>query len=419
MASFAVLGCMFGDEAKAKIVDVMAAEADAVIRFQGGNNAGHTIVIDGVKYVLHLIPSGILYKNKICVLGNGVVIDPQSIIEEMTNLETSGISFTGRFFIDPRAAIVLPIHKMLDGIYEDSNTQMKIGSTRRGIGPCYSDSTARAGIRLIDLFELKQLKARVINVYNYHNQPITSEEADSIVKSLSEFLEKIRPFVKQTCYLINEMHEKQQNILFEGAQGALLDINFGTYPYVTSSNTTTGGIFTGSGFGYKKLDKVIGVYKSYFTRVGDGAFPTELFDETGNKIRIQGNEFGSTTGRPRRCGWFDAVAGSFTAMINDVSEIALTLLDVLSGIEKLKICTSYLLNNEEIQEFPVSNSLLSQVKPVYTELRGWDCDLSTFRKYDSFPPEVKTYISAIEDYLKRKASIISVGADRKQTIFRN
>jgi len=418
MSSFAVLGCMFGDEAKAKIVDVLAGDVDIVVRFQGGNNAGHTIVVDGKKIVFHIIPSGILYPDVVCVLGNGVVVDPFAMLNEMTDLKARGISFTNRFFIDPGANLVLPIHKELDNKLEDSGDKLKIGTTRRGIGPCYADKTARYGIRFSDLYEPDYLKQKIENLYKYHETDITEEEERRLLDSLSDIPLQIKPFLLQVSYFLNTSYQQGKKILFEGAQGALLDLSHGTYPYVTSSNTTTGGIFTGSGLSYKNLDKVIGVYKSYFTRVGDGPFPTELKNEIGEIIRKRGNEYGSTTGRPRRCGWFDAVAAKYTAMINGVDEIAITLLDVLSGFETIKICESYKIDGITYKELPSDCHLLSKVEPVYIELDGWSEEISHIKEYVLLPLNAKNYIKKIEELLDIKSVIISVGPERNQTIYR-
>ncbi|MCD4796006.1 MAG: adenylosuccinate synthase [Candidatus Cloacimonetes bacterium] len=414
MYSTAVLGCAWGDEAKAKIVDVLAGESDIVVRFQGGNNAGHTIKVGNEKFVFHLIPSGILYPDKICILGSGVVIDPFKLIEEIDALKSKNIIFKNRFFIDARAHIVLPLHKELDGKYEQNSKQTRIGTTKRGIGPCYSDAYARTGIRFGDLFKTDYLKNRVSNIFSYHNYPV--KEVDLVVKKLTKAGKQLEQYLKQIPYFLDECTDK--HVLFEGAQGALLDINFGTYPFVTSSHTIAGGIPIGTGYA-KKIDRVVGVFKSYYTRVGEGPFPTELNNETGNKIRTRGNEFGSTTGRPRRCGWFDAVAAKYTSMINGIDEIALTLLDVLSGFETVNICNKYILkNNEETDEFPYSNFDLEIVKPKYIELPGWEEDISQIKNFDDLPKNAKQYVHKIEEILKVKVSIVSVGAKRDQTIIR-
>jgi adenylosuccinate synthase len=408
-----VLGCAWGDEAKAKIVDVLARDADIIVRFQGGNNAGHTIKLDDQKYVFHLVPAGILYPGKICVLGSGVVIDPFALINEIESLKNNGIDFEDRFFIDTRAHIVLPLHKELDGNIETDNNQTKIGTTRRGIGPTYADAVARTGIRFGDLFDASYLQQRLANNYHYHDY--NENGVEGMTENLLEAGKILKPYLKQIPYLWKE-HENS-NILFEGAQGTLLDVNFGTYPFVTSSHTIAGGIPIGSGF-TNKVDRTLGVYKSYYTRVGEGPFPTELHDETGEQIRNQGNEYGSTTGRPRRCGWFDAVAAQYTAMINGVDEIALTLLDVLSNIETLNICVAYRYNGEKLDEFPYNANVLSEVKPEYIQLPGWKEDISGITDFVALPENAKSYVSTIEDLLGLEVKIISVGAERNQTIFR-
>ncbi len=412
MHSTAVLGCAWGDEAKAKIVDVLAKDADYIIRFQGGNNAGHTIKINNNKYVFHLVPSGILYPEKICIIGSGVVIDPFQLIEEINDLESKGISFENRLCIDPRTQIVLPLHIELDGKQENNIEQVKIGTTKKGIGPCYSDAVSRIGIRFGDLFEKEYLIQRLNNLLSFHGR--ASRNAESLAVKLMETGKRLQSYLKQIPYLLREASNKK--LLFEGAQGSLLDINFGTYPFVTSSHTIVGGISVGTGYS-KKIDRIVGVYKSYYTRVGEGPFPTELLDEIGERIRVRGNEYGSTTGRPRRCGWFDAVAAKFTAMINNVDEIALTLLDVLSGIDKLKICTKYHIDNQLTGEFPYSANSLYKAKPEYIELEGWKEDISNIRDYNKLPENTKKYISKIEEILKVRVSIVSVGPNRSQTIF--
>lgn len=414
MSSIAVLGCIWGDEAKAKIVDVLASDSDMIIRFQGGSNAGHTICVGKDKYVFHLVPSGILHPDKVCVLASGVVIDPFELINEIENLKKSNVVFDNRLFIDSRAGIVLPIHKELDAGFEEKCADKQIGTTRRGIGPCYSDLIARTGIKFSDLFDRSYLKSRIENLYKYHKKE--TENLDSLLDKLIEAGIYLKSCITQVPYLIENYSDKK--ILFEGAQGTLLDIYFGSYPYVTSSHTMAGGISVGSGISPHKIDKIIGVYKSYFTRVGEGPFPTELFDATGDKIRKQGNEFGSTTGRPRRCGWFDLVAAKYTAMINGVDEIAITLLDVLSGFDTIKICTEYKIDNQLTNEFPDSANNLARVEPQYIELEGWHEDISKIRKYEDLPQAAQNYVKTIEKELGVKASIISVGPRRDQTIRR-
>ncbi len=413
MSSTAVLGCMWGDEAKAKIVDVLAEKADLVVRFQGGNNAGHTIKLGEEKFVFHLVPSGILYPEKECILGSGVVIDIIAMNAEMEKLKNQGISFDNRFFIDPRAQIVLPIHKELDA-GKEATRKNKIGTTKRGIGPCYSDAVARVGIRLGDIFKTDYLRLRLENNFQYHN--VENYDVESLVTELQQAAEPLRSCLKQVPYYLANSSDKE--ILFEGAQGSLLDVYFGSYPFVTSSHTISGGISVGTGFPHNKIDKVVGVYKSYFTRVGSGPFPTELHDEVGKQIRTQGNEFGSTTGRPRRCGWFDVVAARFTAMLNGLDEIALTLVDVLGSLPELKICTSYLLDGKEITEFPFNPEDLERVEPQYISMPTWKEDISGITEYDKLPENARKYVEKIEEFLGVPITIVSVGPERSQTIFR-
>lgn len=416
MSSLAVLGCMFGDEAKAKIVDVMGKDADLVVRFQGGNNAGHTICIEDRKFVFHLVPSGILYPKMKCAIGAGTVIDPWSLKEEIEKLQKQGIEFEGRFYLDPRANLTLPIHKYLDSLNE--NTNSKIGTTKRGIGPTYSDAIARKGMKFIDLIDGVDLKSKIANLYDYHNIRIKEAEIDTLIEELEDIKHFYLPYIKQVNYLIDEYYQEGKRIIFEGAQGTLLDITYGTYPFVTSSNTISGGITTGCGFSLRKLDKIIGVYKSYFTRVGDGPFPTELFDKTGEQIRKQGNEFGSTTGRPRRCGWFDLFAAKYTAHLNDIDEIALTLVDVLMDIPELKVCIAYEFQGEILTEFPVSSQTLAECKPIYHSLPGWKEDISSITDFSDLPVNAQEYVKFIEKEIGKRVSIVSVGPGRHQTIFR-
>jgi adenylosuccinate synthase len=417
MSSLAILGCMFGDEAKAKIVDVLAKDADIVVRFQGGNNAGHTIWLDGKKYVFHMVPSGILYPNMICALGSGVVIDPFELIDEMNHLRAEGIDFANRFFIDPRAAIVLPLHKILDKGSENTTGIVKIGTTQRGIGPAYTDAIARWGIRLSDLYHPSHLSHRIKNLFHAHHINIDDDELQRLDSELIRVAEILKPHVRQIPYLLHEAEASGKQILFEGAQGSLLDITFGTYPFVTSSHTIAGGISTGTGFPPHHPLKVVGVYKSYVTRVGEGPLPTELKNAIGDQIREQGHEYGATTGRPRRCGWFDGFAARFTVMINGVDEIALTLLDVLTGIETIKICTGYKYEGELLYEFPAETQLLEKIEPIYAEYPGWKEDITGCRKIEELPENCKMYVKAISDLLVRPITIISVGQDRSQTIF--
>ncbi len=416
MSSIAVLGCMWGDEAKAKIVDVLGECADVVVRFQGGGNAGHTIHLKEKKYVFHGIPSGILYPETVCVIGSGVVIDVFDLLKEIDDLKRKGIYFTDRLMIDPRVSLVLPLHKDLDAANEDKSGKNKIGTTRKGIGPAYSDDRARAGIRLNDLYYKDHLKNRIENLYKYHNLKITDKDLQLLIKKLQDAGKKLASYVKQTDTYIRRRYAQGDSILFEGAQGTLLDITYGTYPYVTSSNTIAGGIATGVGVPLKMVDKVIGVYKAYCTRVGDGPFPTELNNPVGDKIRLQGNEFGATTGRPRRIGWFDAVAAKYSAEINGLDGLAVTLLDVLSGMDELKICTAYWIDGKRTEDYPADPFLLYKAEPEYLTLKGWKKDITQVKKYKALPKAAKDYLEVIQDLLAVPIEIVSVGKERSQTI---
>ncbi|MDD3523445.1 MAG: adenylosuccinate synthase [Candidatus Cloacimonetes bacterium] len=415
MPAIAVLGCMWGDEAKAKIVDYLGTDTEFVVRFQGGSNAGHTIVVEGKKYVFHAVPSGILYPGTKCVIGAGVVIDPISLVSEIQELENSGIDFNQRLFIDERAGVVLPLHRELDTISEGMLKSGKIGTTGRGIGPAYADMTARAGIRIIDLAHPSYLKRRLRELYQYHGRSLDNAGLKDVSQTLAMCWERLRGYVAPTFGMLQEAHKRDAGILFEGAQGTMLDRSWGTYPYVTSSNTLVDAIGTGAGFSARKLDEVLGVYKAYCTRVGEGPFPTEIHDELAQKIRIQGNEFGATTGRPRRIGHFDAVLASYTATLNCLDGIAVTLLDVLSGIEELKICVGYKLGKRVLSEPPAHPLDLQKVQPVYTVLSGWEEDITQARSMAALPVNARIYLEAIQDLLELPVKIVSVGKQRHQT----
>ncbi|GAB1467562.1 adenylosuccinate synthase [Candidatus Cloacimonadota bacterium] len=415
MSSTLVIGCMWGDEAKAKIVDYLGGNAHFVVRFQGGSNAGHTIVTGGKKYVFHSIPSGILYPKTTCLIGSGVVIDPIAFLEEVKALEASGLNLEKRILIDKRAGLVLPLHKSLD---EDNELRLKgskIGTTKRGIGPAYSDLTARVGLRIMDLAYPEYLKQRLEELYAYHKIQISATLLKQQLLALEQAYEVLAPYITDVESLLNLGCNKDTNILFEGAQGALLDLNYGSYPYVTSSRVMTDAVGTGTGFSTRKIDNVVGVYKAYCTRVGEGPFPTELFDATGDRIRTTGHEFGSTTGRPRRIGWFDAVAASYSARINDLDSMALTCLDVLSGIEELEICTAYEYMGEKTDLFLSHPMELEQVKPIYQTFKGWDEDISSCLGKNKLPKAAQHYLDAIAELVKVPISIVSVGKDRRQT----
>jgi adenylosuccinate synthase len=415
MPAKAVIGCAWGDEAKAKIVDVLAKDADIIIRFQGGNNAGHTIKVENDIYKFHLIPSGILYPHAKCVIGSGVVIEPFDLIEELDKLTKSGIAIDGRLFIDERTQLVLPIHREIEAENESkaANSE-KIGTTKRGIGPCYADMISRVGIRISDIFDEDYLSLRLQNLYKHHKKEFTG--TDEFIQKLQKAGETLAPYICQVPYLLEENKDKE--LLFEGAQGTLLDIIFGTYPYVTSSHVISGGISIGSGLPFKQINNVIGVFKSYYTRVGAGPFPTELHDAVGEMIRHRGNEFGTTTGRPRRCGWFDAVAARYAAMINGLDEIALTLLDVLSSFDTVNICTHYTLDGKRIDHFPANPKILERCVPHYQEMPGWPEAISNIRDFRKLPSNAQKFVQQIESIIGIPITMISVGAARDQIIYR-
>lgn len=414
MSSLTVLGCMWGDEGKAKIVDFLGANADVVARFQGGANAGHTIVLDGAKYVFHTVPSGILYPRTKCVIGTGTVIDPYGLRDEMKSLIDQGIDFSGRLFIDVRAGLVLPLHKELDGSTEEELGASKIGTTGKGIGPAYSDQAARSGLRFGDLAHPDWLKTRLQSIYAYHD--IEPRDLHAELESLAEVWDFLKPFAAQTDVLARQWYLDGEAILFEGAQGTLLDLSYGTYPYVTSSHTTSGGASIGIGFPPRWLDKILGVYKAYATRVGEGPMPTELFNANAERIRTAGNEFGATTGRPRRIGWFDAVAARYTASLNGLNAMAVTLLDVLSGLPELQICTGYWLSGKKLPGYAPHPLDLARIEPEYLTLPGWDSDLGQARSLSRLPKAAKEYLEAIQDLVEVPIELVSVGKDRSQTI---
>lgn len=416
MSSLAVLGCMWGDEAKAKIVDYLGADADVVVRFQGGSNAGHTIVVDGVRYVFHTVPSGILHPATKCAIGSGVVVDPFALKDEILSLMKLGIRFEDRLFIDERAGLVMPLHKELDHASEKQLGDKRIGTTGRGIGPAYADQTARSGLRFNDLRHPRWLQERLLALYLAHGQKALLSRLKKESTQLEAVSKFLAPFVAPVDSLLREWYAQGMMILFEGAQGSLLDLNYGTYPYVTSSTTISGGISPGCGIPPRNIDKIVGVYKAYCTRVGEGPFPTELLDETGDRIRIQGNEYGATTGRPRRIGWFDAFAAQYTADLNGIDTIAVTLLDVLSGVKELKICTGYWRGGEKLRYFPSHPLELAEAQPEYLCLKGWDADLSKIHSVKKLPSAALNYLEAIQDLLQRRIELVSVGKERNQTI---
>ena len=421
MPVIAIVGAQWGDEGKGKIVDLLAERAHVVVRFSGGSNAGHTVVNPCGEFKMHLIPSGIFHPEVTCIISNGVVIDPAVLLEEVEALKGRDIA-VDRLFLSDRAHLIMPYHLLLDALEEESRGSGAIGTTRRGIGPAYMDKAGRLGIRTGDLLERGSLLERrrlVLEQKNriltrvYGAQPLVLEE---IYEKYCRYGELLAPFIRETELMIHEAVERKEKVLLEGAQGTLLDVDFGTYPYVTSTTTMAGGACSGLGISPLKLDGIAGVFKAYTTRVGSGPMPTELLDEIGELIREHAHERGATTGRPRRCGWFDAVVGSFSARINGFSSFVLTRLDILSILPAIKICTAYRLKGKTLTSPPSSVEDLARCEPLYEELPGWQTDISAIRRFEDLPGEARTYVQRLEELLDCPASIISVGERREQTI---
>ncbi len=417
-----VLGTQWGDEGKGKIVDLLTDQAAAVVRYQGGHNAGHTLVIDGEKTVLHLIPSGILREGVQCLIGNGVVLAPDALLREMRGLEEKGVPVRERLRISPACPLILPYHVALDQARERARGDAKIGTTGRGIGPAYEDKVARRGLRVADLFNRERLASKLGEVLDYHNfalQHYYKCEPVDFQKTLEECLayaEELAPLVVDVTAVLHEQRKAGKHIMFEGAQGSLLDIDHGTYPFVTSSNTTAGGTATGSGFGPLYLDYILGITKAYTTRVGSGPFPTELFDDNGAYLAKRGHEFGATTGRPRRCGWFDAVILRRAIEVNSISGLCLTKLDVLDGLEKVYLCTGYQRNGVEVLDAPLDADGYEGLVPVYEEMPGWTDSTVGAKRLEDLPQEARNYIARIEELVGAPIDIISTGPDRSETI---
>jgi adenylosuccinate synthase len=417
-----LLGAVWGDEGKGKVVDFLTPQYDIICRFQGGPNAGHTIKFNGKTYVLHLIPSGIFGENSINVIGNGVVVDPIELIKEIELLEKDGIDVKSRLIISEKAHLILPIHKLLDKMKEEEKGKSKIGSTLKGIGPVYTDKISRVGIRVGDIFGKLEQKVREASVEHiFTNEKLNhseiARENGQNNKLLCEACEKLKEYnITDTSYYLNEALSNGKSILAEGAQGALLDVDFGTYPFVTSSNTTVGGVVTGLGIPPTKINKVIGIFKAYTTRVGSGPFPTELDDEIGQQIREIGSEVGATTGRPRRCGWLDLPLLKYSCMINGISELHMMKLDVLTYFDVVRIATDYIIDNKKTDEIPFTLDSVSDIN--YHNFDGFKSDLKNIKEFEKLPENCKKYISFIEDYLGLPIKIVSVGADREETIVR-
>ena len=422
MSTVVIVGTQWGDEGKGKIVDFLTEKADVVARYQGGNNAGHTVVIKSEKYILHLIPSGVLHKNKKCIIGNGVVIDPAALIEEMDGLKKRGININKNLLISKNAHVIMPYHVAIDKGSESKKGGKKIGTTGRGIGPSYTDKIARHGIRMMDLMSPEVFKEKLsanLSTANfllenlYKTAPLSEKE---IYKQYIKYAERLAPYITDTDVIINKEMDAGKKVLFEGAQGTLLDIDHGTYPFVTSSNTIAGGACTGLGVGPTKIKKVLGVVKAYTTRVGEGPFPTELKDALGEAIRQKGGEFGATTGRPRRCGWLDILILKHAIRINGLTGLAITKLDILDGFDRLKICVDYKYKGKRYTEFPKEIDVLNNCEPVYETVEGWKESTLGIKDFDRLPANAKKYIRTIEKMLGIKVHIISTGQKRDEII---
>ncbi|VAX35427.1 Adenylosuccinate synthetase [hydrothermal vent metagenome] len=419
-----VVGAQWGDEGKGKLIDILSKDKDITVRYQGGNNAGHTVVVGNKEYVFHLLPSAILHKGKTCVIGNGVVVDPKALLEEIEGLEKKGIKVgSKRLKISGRCHMVMPYHRILDGLRE-TKRKNKIGTTGRGIGPCYSDKVTRCGIRVVDLLNPKVLEAKLKDnlreknetfkkVFNYKSFPFKK-----LYEEYLEYGRKLKPYVCDTVIYLNDAIDDKKTILFEGAQGTFLDIDFGTYPFVTSSNSIVGGVCSGTGVAPTKIDKSIACVKAYTTRVGEGPFPTEFVDGLKDEIRIKGNEFGATTGRPRRCGWFDSVLVRYSVIINGISELAIMKLDVLDDLKEIEICTGYKYNGKTIKNFPMDFEVLCNVQPVYEKMSGWQAPTTGARTFKDLPKNAQIYIKRLEELLKVGVKYISIGTKRDEIIVR-
>jgi adenylosuccinate synthase len=421
MAVRVVVGTQWGDEGKGKYIDMLAKESDLVVRFSGGNNAGHTIVADGVKYALHLIPSGILHKGRVCIIGNGVVVDPAVLLKEMEDLEQRGIN-TEKLLISDRAHVIMPYHKLLDELQEGHRGTANLGTTKRGIGPAYADKTERCGIRMCDFIDPEQLAAKIRENLVIKNQIIEKVyegkgfDADSIIEEYSGYAKLLKKHVTDVNSMISDAIEEGKNILFEGAQATFLDLDFGTYPFVTSSNPVAGGVCTGAGIGPTYIDEIFGVLKAYTSRVGTGPFPTEQNNKIGDTIRELGWEYGTTTGRPRRCGWLDTVMIRYSARVNGLTALAINHVDTIGKLDKIKLCTSYKKDGVVIRNFPASLKELAKCEPVYEEFDNWQEDISSVRKFEDLPGNAQKYLKRIEELVGVKIGLIGVGKDREQTI---
>lgn len=421
MASVVIVGSQWGDEGKGKMTDYLSQEADVVVRSQGGNNAGHSIVFEGKKFALRLVPSGIFGAKKLSVIGNGVVVNPKALLEEIHYLEDNGVDVSG-LRISNRAHVTMPYHILLDKCEEQAKGDQKVGTTQKGIGPTYMDKVARIGIRMCDLLEKDTFEKKLRENLKIKNEMFTKIygveplKFDDIFDEYYQYGQELKKYVTDTSLLINDEMDAGKKVLFEGAQGTMLDIDDGTYPYVTSSNPAAGGASTGAGVGPNRIDRVVGICKAYTTRVGEGPFPTELTDEIGDHIRETGHEYGVVTGRPRRVGWFDAVALRHAHRVDGLDYLSLNLLDVLSGLKTIKIARAYELDGKEINYYPASLEELDRCKPIYDELPGWDEDITKVTKFDDLPENAKNYLKRIEELTETPLATVSVGPDREQTM---
>ncbi len=421
MANLLVVGTQWGDEGKGKIIDLLTPAFDIVARYQGGHNAGHTVYVKGRKIVLHLIPSGILHPQKLCVIGNGVVLDPKAFLDEVEDLKRFGIAINDNLVISKNAHLILPYHCLIEKVNEERRGKKKIGTTSRGIGPSYEDKMARRGIRIGDLADLAVLKEKIRenveekNIYFAH-YGLPPLDWKKVYKEYTSYAQRIKRYIQDVSLLLDEKIREGKSILFEGAQGTLLDIDHGTFPYVTSSSSTAGGVCTGLGVPPHKVDEVLGVVKAYTTRVGEGPFPTEIFDKCGEFLLEHGNEFGATTGRPRRCGWFDAVAVSYSCRVNGITRIVLTKPDVLDGLEEIQVCVGYTYKGELLPSFPTESWILDKIEPRYKKVQGWKNPVQKKKDFTSLPEKFKDYIKIIEDCIQAKVTIISTGMERGDTI---
>ncbi|MBN1862498.1 MAG: adenylosuccinate synthase [Dehalococcoidales bacterium] len=421
MPVIAVIGAQWGDEGKGKVVDLLAEKAGVVVRFSGGDNAGHTIVNHYGEFGLHLVPSGIFYPGVTCIIGNGVAVNPAVLLGEIDHLREKGVD-TANLFVSDRAHLIMPYHTLLDGLEEERRGGKAIGTTRKGIGPAFADKTARLGIRVGDLLDKESFLERLRSILEGKNAILTKVyeaeplSLDEVYRQYCSYGERLAPMVRETVALLAEAVDSGKLVILEGAQGALLDPDFGTYPYTTSSSPLAGEGSLGTGLGPTRIDRVLGIFKAYCTRVGGGPMPTELADATGDMIRERAHEYGTTTGRPRRCGWFDGVAARFSSRINGLTNLALTRLDVLDELPSLKICVGYKVGGETISHFPASIATLERCQPIYEELKGWQSPTSDIRDYEKLPAQAKQYVARLEEIVSCPVSIISVGARREQTI---